>query len=331
MVKKRITSTFTQGGNVYKGNLHAHSTLSDGRLEPEEVLRRYKEAGYHFASISDHDRYFNTTEYDSDQFIVIPAIEWTVLGPDNIHKGHHVHGIWGTREMAEAAGDRMFQHLQKLPPRDWEDEGSEHAAVQKCSDDLRSAGNLVIYNHPVWSKLEVADMMIEGLTGIEIYNYGCEIETANGNATLLWDQLLRRSRKVFGFASDDAHFGFESDSLYYGAFGGWIHVIANELTREALAEAIVQGSFYSSSGPEIYEYKVEGDEVVVRCSPVDRIHFISYDRFGRTFQTKPDETISEARYKLRGIEIFIRVECVDKRGRTAWTNPIYVKDELMGG
>ena len=41
-----------------KGNLHTHTTLSDGDLPPEEVCRSYADQGYHFISITDHERYF---------------------------------------------------------------------------------------------------------------------------------------------------------------------------------------------------------------------------------------------------------------------------------
>lgn len=317
-----VESTFMKGGKFYKGNLHTHTNLSDGRLEPDEVVRRYKERGYHFLGISDHNRYFNTTEYDTDDFIVVPAIEWSVREPKDGIKGHHIHGVWGTSEMIRNAGDNVLQHLQTVKPWVWEGVGT----VQKCVDELHRTGNLTIYNHPVWSRLEVDDLLNTEFFGLEIFNYDCEIGDGTELATYHWDMLLRRGRKVFGFASDDAHFHASPDSPYYSSFGGWIVVIAKELTREALAEAMVQGSFYSSNGPEIYDYQVEGEEIVVRCSPVDRIRFIAYERRGRTIRTKPGETVSEGRYLMKGDEIFVRVECIDERGRTAWTNPIFVKD-----
>ena len=32
-----------EGGNFYKANLHCHTTLSDGRLTPEQIKENYKE------------------------------------------------------------------------------------------------------------------------------------------------------------------------------------------------------------------------------------------------------------------------------------------------
>ena len=39
-----------------RGNLHAHTTLSDGASPPEEMIAAYERAGYDFLAISDHDR-----------------------------------------------------------------------------------------------------------------------------------------------------------------------------------------------------------------------------------------------------------------------------------
>jgi len=58
MQEQAALSTFMKGGKFYKGNLHSHTKLSDGSLEPGEVVRRYPEAGYSFLGISDHNRYF---------------------------------------------------------------------------------------------------------------------------------------------------------------------------------------------------------------------------------------------------------------------------------
>jgi hypothetical protein len=42
-------------GAWYRGNTHTHSLWSDGDLAPEGVVARYREAGYHFLVLSDHD------------------------------------------------------------------------------------------------------------------------------------------------------------------------------------------------------------------------------------------------------------------------------------
>jgi hypothetical protein len=45
---------FSTPGRFWRGNLHAHSTLSDGALNPTDVVEAYKRAGYDFLEVSDH-------------------------------------------------------------------------------------------------------------------------------------------------------------------------------------------------------------------------------------------------------------------------------------
>ena len=45
---------FSTPGRFWRGNLHAHSTLSDGALAPEQVIEAYQSAGYDFIQLSDH-------------------------------------------------------------------------------------------------------------------------------------------------------------------------------------------------------------------------------------------------------------------------------------
>lgn len=48
------TAAFARAGRFWRGNLHTHSTRSDGRLSPEAVVEFYRDAGYDFLMLSDH-------------------------------------------------------------------------------------------------------------------------------------------------------------------------------------------------------------------------------------------------------------------------------------
>jgi hypothetical protein len=47
---------FNRPGRFWRGNLHTHSTHSDGALPPDQISRLYREAGYDFVAITDHFR-----------------------------------------------------------------------------------------------------------------------------------------------------------------------------------------------------------------------------------------------------------------------------------
>jgi hypothetical protein len=51
--------SFDLPGKWFKGNLHTHTTQSDGKLTPAENLQWHAELGYDFVGITDHNRVTN--------------------------------------------------------------------------------------------------------------------------------------------------------------------------------------------------------------------------------------------------------------------------------
>ena len=62
----------------FKGNMHCHSTLSDGRQTPEELKALYKAHGYSFLAITDHDHLNNHAYLDDAEFLTITSMECAV-------------------------------------------------------------------------------------------------------------------------------------------------------------------------------------------------------------------------------------------------------------
>jgi len=107
------------------------------------------------------------------------------------------------------------------------------------------------------------------------------------------------------------------------ACGAWIMVKAPSLKEHDVLESIRGGLFYSSTGPEIKEIRVDGDGVIhVECSPARTVSFVSTPSLGMKFYAM-DKPLTSASYSGRPGEIYVRVEVTDREGRTAWSNPIY--------
>ena len=71
---------FKNCGNWYKGNIHSHTTVSDGMLTPEQSVKLYKNNGYHFLCFSEHDIFTDYREqFNTEQFIIVPAVESSVV------------------------------------------------------------------------------------------------------------------------------------------------------------------------------------------------------------------------------------------------------------
>jgi hypothetical protein len=65
---------------LLRGNLHAHTTFSDGNFAVEEVIERYRALGHDFVAITDHDDrvtedYWIRIPSPADGFVVLPGIE----------------------------------------------------------------------------------------------------------------------------------------------------------------------------------------------------------------------------------------------------------------
>jgi hypothetical protein len=302
---------FHEKGNWYKGNIHCHTANSDGRLSQQEVARLYKEEGYHFLAFTDHNRFTVTDAYNDESFLVIPGIEVDIANhrPDRVSIYHAV----GIQEKGIGSGisDGETFHAGK-----WE--GIESA--QSMINRLNEKGMKSVFCHPNWSRLELEDFIdLDGYFALEIYNYGCAVANHTGLSIDYWDSLLRRGRRIWAVATDDCHHRIDD------RFGGWIMVKAPELTKDAILEALEEGSFYASSGPEIYDYRIENGIVHVECSPVRAIHFVTYEHWGQSVIAENNSTITKADHQLRGTEKYVRVECEDLSGRIAWSNPIFLK------
>ena len=67
---------FAGNEKMLKGGLHCHTTRSDGRGTPEEVIRLHKDNGYDFLAITDHRKY-NYENFAPDvEITILPGMEF---------------------------------------------------------------------------------------------------------------------------------------------------------------------------------------------------------------------------------------------------------------
>lgn len=57
-------------GQWYKGNLHSHTTNSDGHLTPAQAVALFRQYGYSFLCLSEHDYY---TDYGPNWTVKISS------------------------------------------------------------------------------------------------------------------------------------------------------------------------------------------------------------------------------------------------------------------
>ena len=74
----------------YKGNLHTHTTNSDGANTPEETIELYKSKGYDFLALTDH--WFHGEGRQEEDFLLLNGTEFDV--GSTVQEGiYHIVGI----------------------------------------------------------------------------------------------------------------------------------------------------------------------------------------------------------------------------------------------
>ncbi|MGR3344768.1 MAG: CehA/McbA family metallohydrolase [Paracoccaceae bacterium] len=303
------TSFFTAPGKFFRGNLHTHSTRSDGVLDPAEVCRRYQAEGYDFIALTDHFvGLFNypitdTSNYRNDGFT-------TLLGAE-LHTGTMANGLlWHLLAIGLPADFNPPDAPHFRPVK-----GSESAA--DIARRARDAGAFVAIAHPHWSRMTEADARsITAAHAVEIYTHGCAVDNDRGESLMVLDHLLNQGRRLNLIAADDSHFRNPDH------FGGWVMVKATENTPEALLEALKAGRFYSSQGPEIRDIRLTGDVVEVDCSSSVTIIVQGTGTATATLHGSSMTTARLSRERLVDSP-WLRVTVVDRAGKRAWSNPVW--------
>lgn len=317
-----METAFTAKGSWYKGNLHSHTTISDGTKSPEDVIRLYKtKTDLSFLAITDHNVYSDFSKYSTRDFIVLPGVEVSMhdLGARRLPKGIHVLAI-----AKYAPTD--FGEYKRFPPE------PDMVSFQHYLDYLSEHGMLLFMPHPAWSGFEPDDYIkYNGFAGIEVFNSDSEPDGGRGYSTYHWDYFLRQNIRMLGIATDDGHH-YSRQGLDW--HNGFICVKAEKLTHENIIDSIQKGLFYASQGPEIYDFSFDENEQTLHaeCSPAKSIRFLTYERKGYVEYAPEGKTITSASFRLRdGVNNYCRLEVVDRNNKTAWSQPIYFKDEYDRG
>ncbi len=303
-------SAFEKTGNkMLKGGLHCHTTRSDGRGDPADVIRLHAQNGYDFLALTDHRRYNYENFAPEEDIIIVPGMEMDRSMPEKRVHCFHTVCVGPSREDGNG-----FEHDQRF-------EGgivSGQEEYQSIVDSLRAANNLVIYCHPEWSGTPACEFdRLEGCFAMEVWNSGCAMECDMDTDAHCWDDVLRQGKRIFGVATDDGH-RMEQHC------NGWVMVNAKRDLNSILA-ALQRGDFYSSCGPEIYDFRIEDDKIIVECSEAERIRFHSAYYPTRMVRAENGGVITRAEHPLQDYMPYIRASVVDKNGKIAWTNPIFLK------
>lgn len=330
-------------GHFYKANLHAHSTLSDGRLTPEELKAAYKAHGYSVLSITDHDVMVPHHDLTDPDFLMLTGFEMEFNEPRRPgmrdSKTCHLCMValdgeierqpcWHRTKYVDA--DR--RDLVKFDP---DAPDFERAYTPECINEAiricREKGFFVTYNHPVWSLERYPDYSrYEGMHAMEISNYSSIVSGWDEYNGAAYDDFLCQGKRIFAQGTDDNHNHQQPDHPKWDSFGGFIWLKAPSLTYPDIAAALVGGDFYASQGPEIHDLYFEDGVLHVECSPVVRVYCITESRDNQAAYGGNGGLATHAAFRIRPEYGYVRISVQDEAGLRADSRAFF-PDELFGG
>ena len=298
----------------FKGNTHTHTINSDGDSSPDEVVRWYKEHGYHFLVLTDHNVLTSVDGLNAlfgldDRFVVIRGEEVT----DQFEKKPiHINGLEPERLITPQGGTSVLD------------------VIQRNVDAIRAAGAVPHINHPNFGWAVTPDELkqVRNNRLFEIFNGHPMVNNLGGGGMPgleeAWDAILTSGMILYGIAVDDAHHFKRPDDRTASRPGqGWVVVRAERLEAKALLAALERGDFYASTGVELSDYQADAKAITITVKPNTyskyRIQFIGNG--GKLLQ---ESLASPATYVIRGDEGYVRARIIESNGLMAWTQPVRV-------
>lgn len=303
----------TTGLRWFKGNTHTHTTMSDGDSPPEIVARWYKEHGYNFLVLSDHNVFTDPqtlTHLVDSTFLLIPGEELSARFDD---KPVHVNGL-------DIPGVVAPQFDTTLV-----------GTVQKNVDAVRAAGGVPHVNHPNfgWAFHHQTLIQVRNNRLLEIFNGHPLVHNFGGggwpSAEAIWDHLLTTGQRIYGIAVDDAHhFQGEFAPHRSNPGRGWVAVRARRLDPREIVERLEAGFFYASTGVELQDIVVQPRSLAIHIRPRNDFRFRT-EFIGRGGRLLHVSEANPAVFRLRRQRGYVRARVVDSGGFVAWVQPLFVK------
>ena len=308
----------------YKAQLHCHSLNSDGKISVEDQKQLFKKKGYSVVAFTDHEHLVDNSFLDDEEFLTITSCEVAIkenaqkstLKDRNMKAIHLNFYALDQHNVITPCYNSVYDHYTNDYIRSitkYEAEYDREFSPEGINDMIRIAkekGFLVSYNHPNWSlDNAVWYLRYEGLDFVEIYNHSCTMSGEDSYIIKAFDDILRDGKKIYATMCDDSH------SLER-MFGGWVMINAERLDYKTIIQALRNGDFYSSNGPEIYSLVRDGNTVTIKTSPAKRI---ALSTGSRRCGVLWGDGVKEATFELQESDGYFRITVDDIYGNHAHT------------
>lgn len=318
----------TKNSKQYKANLHSHSTLSDGKLKPEELVKLYKDNGYSILAITDHEYPCSHNDLTTDDFLLVtgyeayirpsklciydkfkPEIHINLIAKDKDNVGFIAYDPLYCKYMP-LAEQKKVPHLGHMFSRRF-----TTRYIQKFIDVANKNGYLVSLNHPCWSMQPYKDCLkLKNFWSMEIFNTGSMRVSDYAENMPLYDAFLREGNFIYCHGADDNHNVMPVGDLMCDSFGAWTNVIAKSLSYEDVIDALSKGKFYASTGPTINELTIDKRKVHIETSSAKRITMHITPKASRVVYDPEGGVVTEADFKIPKDVSYVYFSVTDEDG-----------------
>lgn len=221
------------------GDTHMHSSISDGKYTPDELIEKCKTKGLDWIIITDHNKNaVGDKSYYSENLLVIPGAEYTG------RNGHM--NIYGSG-LPEFDGTRPEKYEQYL----------------SMSALAHSNGCTVSINHPFCSRFGWR-MPLEDFPAdcVEIWNMF--MHQSNMICISWWERQILGGRRIAAVGGSDYHRDYGTSDMLASPT---TFVFAESNSEKDILSALRRGNSFITNSPDasrlVLSYKdcVQGDEV----------------------------------------------------------------------
>ena len=303
----------TGGKRFYKGQFHTHTYWSDGSAFPEQAIQFYRETGYNFLGLSDHNVYADTRRvkkvgkgkgfvrqeiFDAYKRDFPGCVETETAADGSLNVV--IQPYAKMRKLFEKPGEFLLLDAVEGTTRVYDENGVEHQVhmnylnVPGVPEHFRTCG----------TKASVAQRIADSLKAVEALakEKGREPMFILNHPIWRWYDVTPEDlvANLYGVGNDDTHgyFGTVSHSppgIHCIPYNAWSLVRAEALTAEALIRAMNAGDFAVCEGVQPEDFSFDAASGTLSVSVAGKKNLCRTIQFivtKRDFSEKPVGTVS---------------------------------------
>jgi hypothetical protein len=314
-----IKNPYSRGGNWYVGQVHIHTTRSDGTNSPADMEAAYHDAGYNFVISTDHR---GTSPY------FVQADSGLTPDPDNSATGKDLLWIRGSELGFGQVHMGAWGHTVDAP--------ITTTGIQAQIDAVRQNGGITAINHPMNFEPGYA---WEWYTEIKTNKRYSVIETFNGkprpeenggagevnhlpDAVDLADEYYQ----IWWIGSDDCH--KKDDPQQFNRYAVVVQTDSPSINQADILSSLDSGNHYireTASGPEVRSVNVNGNAIILTLADIDSHYDVAWKKRGDEVVQRDADIDTTATYVVHGDEGYIRAEIHRlSDNKRAFTQPMFI-------